>query len=453
MRLPILLAVLAVTGCSTTSRLSGKSGEQAWSALLQSADSCARKEGTACADLFGDHSPELDGARGARPDQLLRPEDVTGCRAGAEMTCCRLAASINAGAEKLSTQNVALAYELVHCIPAPTHSLFRSFSEAPPRQDVLLTPGALRERADLLTRAEQRRSQACQPYAGNPVALRDQGCASPPLLLGLAKTISDAADRLERSGSICGPQLECALACASGIGPACKRWRGIDSGGGELAGAVGAGIYEALARCAGGVDTFCAFAAPAIDPSSPLAVKLDEHACEQEDRLGCDALEDLLVHAQHTLGLSVDDAAAIRGWLQSSCEDGRSGLACLTWAMVTHAPDATPKALPIWAAKFKAHPEQWSAQRALVEWAKRVPASGRSGVDLEASYRTLWNLEVACSTGLAEENGDVEEDGACAAVRDLVVQPGSVLGSFKPRLIHDCLDQHLGCEDEFRDAR
>jgi hypothetical protein len=420
MRLLLIAAGLTLIACSTTGHPPVKTLRPTWEALLQTADTCSQKHDAACAELVGE-TPEASA--------LFTPERVKKCQTGNEPSCCELASGIFQSGGAVATQNGGLAYLIDHCLGRSPGALFkfvtddsvRRLASRQPLSPVKVTSESLRERAALFEHAEALRARSC--LAADESANPD--CSGPPLLVGMARTVVGAADRLEKTGAVCRSTFTCALDCMAGVG-ACDEKAVAPGGGGELAFAAGAGIVESLRLCVGGLDDWCAFGASMVDPLGADAIASYQRSCEQEG-MGCDMLGEL-----------EPQVASVPQWLESACTSGRSGLACRSHAKAVHQPEPLSRELAIWQAKLTAHPDTIAGQRSLIEWASGVPAKERGSADTEAIYPALRALTAACDRrDEVAEPGMHDVEGPCGRELALLRDPASALAPFRERLMQD----------------
>jgi hypothetical protein len=228
-----------------------------------------------------------------------------------------------------------------------------------------VTAPSLRAHADLLRAVGKLRAGSCEGQQD------ERRCVAISRFSKWARRVDEAAEHLAHGEAICDRAAHCALACASGLGPACDLWK-VPGGrfGGELGFAFAAGAWSGLEGCVAGNPQSCIewislVAEPRKDPAGwaelkPDAIRSVEATCDAD--LKCVESVDYLLGT----GIEKDDEQGLFTHLEKSCASGTSTEACTVVGQRDRAQTLRLK-------RFTAEPESLRGARAAGRWLAAAP--------------------------------------------------------------------------------
>jgi hypothetical protein len=325
-----------------------------WPEALWDGTACDKGDTASCRALFRDGRPTGVAAECARGQ------------------CLRFASLLADRGATLELRDLGLARLLEACRSGNAPSCddldgwAQALNEGSADSHFDVTAPSLRAHAELLRAAGKLRAAACD-------AERDERrCLAVSRFPKWARRVDEAADHVARGDAVCDRAAHCALACASGLGPACDLWKVPRSRfGGELGFAFAAGAWSALEGCVAGNPQACIewmslVAEPRKDPAAwaelrPDAIRAAKATCDAD--LKCVEVVDWLLG-----GLEKEEEAELLTHLEKSCASGTSTEACA-------AVGQRERAQVLRVQRFTAEPESLRGARAAGRWLAAAPAS------------------------------------------------------------------------------
>jgi hypothetical protein len=330
---------------------------------------------------------------------------ATDCAQG---QCLSFASTLAWKGATLEIRNLGLAHLLDSCRGGDAPSCrevddwAQSLNESGGDSRFEVTAPSLRANADLLRAAGTLRSASCKNSQRD-----DRRCLAISRFPKWARRVDDAAENLAHGKPVCDRAAHCALACASGIAPACDLWK-VPQGrfGGELGFAFAAGAWSSLQGCIAGNPQSCVewislLAEPRKDPAGwaelkPDAIRSVEATCDAD--LKCVESVEWLQGAN----LEKTEEQELFTHLEKSCVSGASTESCA-------ASGQRDRAQTLRAQRFTAEPESLRGVRALGRWLAAAPATD---AELKARDAAIFKALRWCATNAPDACQDAIDNPA-----------------------------------------